>query len=245
MHDDETGEVETRLERLETTLEAFIFHTNASFRRLHGEFREFKNEMKDFKNEMKGFKDEMKTFKDVTEKSNDSLRSILQDMKDEAAADRRETNRKWGDLANKMGTLVEDIVAPAVRPVVEKHFGILVTDLIPNMRRHRRDLGLKGEFDVIAVSDNHVFLVETKSAPKPEHAALFAAKLPFFRRLFPEYDGKTLIPIFASLRLDPETIDALTTHGIYALAYREWDYMDLLNADRLAVRGVGESTPTP
>src|SRR3972149_1925262 len=31
---------------------------------------------------------------------------------------RREHNKRWGELANKMGTLVEDIVAPSLRRIV-------------------------------------------------------------------------------------------------------------------------------
>ena len=35
--------------------------------------------------------------------------------REEAARERREMNKRWGELANKMGTVVEDIVAPSIR----------------------------------------------------------------------------------------------------------------------------------
>ena len=37
------------------------------------------------------------------------------EMKEQAARERREMNERWGNLANKMGTLVEDIIAPSIR----------------------------------------------------------------------------------------------------------------------------------
>ncbi len=45
----------------------------------------------------------------------------MRDFKNEVRRDPKEMNKKWGELASKMGTLVEDIIAPAVRPVMEKY----------------------------------------------------------------------------------------------------------------------------
>src|SRR5437879_2114862 len=41
----------------------------------------------------------------------------------EIERDRREMNKRWGELANKMGTLVEDMVAPNIPRVAREHFG--------------------------------------------------------------------------------------------------------------------------
>jgi len=35
----------------------------------------------------------------------------------------KRADRKWGDLVNKMGTLVEDMVAPNIPGVAEEYFG--------------------------------------------------------------------------------------------------------------------------
>jgi len=40
----------------------------------------------------------------------------MRDFKDETRASRREMNRRWGELANKMGTMAEDLVAPSHPP---------------------------------------------------------------------------------------------------------------------------------
>ena len=56
------------------------------------------NEVKNFKDGVKSFKDEMRDFK------NEML-----EFKEEARADRKRMNKQWGELVNKMGTVVEDI----------------------------------------------------------------------------------------------------------------------------------------
>ena len=38
----------------------------------------------------------------------------MADFKNEPETDRKNRNKQWGELANKMGTLVEDIISPAV-----------------------------------------------------------------------------------------------------------------------------------
>jgi len=87
---------------------------------------------------------------------------------------------------------------------------------------------------VIAVSDEYVFLVEAKSSPKKQYLYEFIENIEIFRKLFPEYGDKRLIPVFASLRFEENMIQLATDEKIYLLAYREWEYMDFLNFDGLA-----------
>ncbi|QTA79179.1 restriction endonuclease type II domain-containing protein [Desulfonema limicola] len=211
-------ELEERVESLETILGQFIVQTNTSITRLEREMRVFKNEMKDFKDEMKDFKDEMK------------------DFKTESIRERRAMNKQWGELANKMGTLMEDIVAPAVRPVVEKYFNVEIMDMMINRKKKDKILGLAGEFDVIAVSEKYLFLVETKSTPKIQYLHEFMNNIEKFKKLFPEYMDKKLIPIFASLRFENDIIAMANELELFLLAYREWDYMDILNFDEISAR---------
>ncbi len=143
--------------------------------------------------------------------------------------DRRAINKQWGDLANKMGTIVEDIVAPAVLPAVKKYFDCEVTDFMTARKRKNKSLSLAGEFDVIAVSDDNVFVVETKSSPNEEYLYKFIDKIEVFRQLFPEYGDKEIVPVFASLHFDEDLIRLASDKKVYVLAYREWDYMDILN----------------
>ncbi len=149
-------------------------------------------------------------------------------------------NKKWGDLANKMGTIVEDIVSPAVRPMVKKYFGEDTDqDFMIHARRWSKALNVKGEFDVIAASERNVYLVETKSTPRKEYLEEFEEKIIRFRQLYPEHKNKNLVPIFASLRFEKDFIPFATKKGFYLMAYREWEYMDLLNFEEVQKRKAG------
>jgi len=207
--------LEERVDKLEDILGRFIVSTEASLNRLSREMREFKGEMREFKDEMREFKDEMREFKDESRETH------------------RKMNQQWGGLANRLGTLVEDIVAPAVRPAIRKYFGCEVTDFMTRRECTNPKLSLAGEFDVIAVSDERVFLVEVKSSPDKRYLRRFLAKTEVFRKLFPEYDDKHLTLIFASLRFDENIILLASQENIYVLAYREWDYMDILNFEAI------------
>ncbi len=205
-------QVEERLSIVESALAEFIIQSNRSLHRLERVILDFKDEMKDFKDEMKEDRREMKE-------------------------DRREMNKQWGELANKMGTIVEDIVAPAVRPAIKKYFHEEVVDFMINRKKFDKKKGLRGEFDVIAITATSVYLVQTKSSPDKEKLLEFKNKqLPRFRELFPEYKKLKLVPIMASLRFDDELIRLGTEEKIYMLAYREWEYMDILNFEEIQAR---------
>ena len=207
-------EIEERVDTLENLLGQFIVHTNLILSRLERDTREFKNEMREFKNEMREFKNEMREFKN------------------EVRQEQKAMKKQWGDLANKMGTLVEDIIAPAVRPVVKKFFHCNIEHFALHVKRKQKALNLEGEFDVIAVSDaNQVFVVEVKSTPNKEYINEFLENIEKFKQLFPEYSDKLLIPIFAGLRFESEIITLATQHNVYVMAYREWEYLDILNFD--------------
>ncbi len=250
------AQVEERLNIVESALAEFIIQSNRSLHRLEREMLAFKDEMKAFKDEMKDFKDEMLSFKDEMKDFKDEMLSFKDEMKDfkdemkdfkdemkdfkdgtedfraEMREDRREMNRQWGALSNKMGTVVEDIIAPAVGPAVRKYFQEEVLDIMANRRKRDKQKRLRGEFDVIAVSETSVYIVDTKVSPDKQKLLDFKNKvIPRFRKLFPEYGKLQLVPIFASLRFEEDMIQLATKEKVYLLAYREWDYMDILNFD--------------
>lgn len=206
--------IEERVDSLENVLRQFIIHTDIAFRNLEKEFRDFKDEMKSFKDEMSNFKDEMRSFKD--------------EMREE----HRKMNKRWGEISNKLGTIIEDIIYPALRPLIRQYFNCEPLYMGMNIKKRKGDI--KDEFDAIVECENMVFLVEVKATPKIEYIDMFVQKkINKFKNLFTEYKSKALIPIFASLRFEEDIIDYLTKLSIYAMAYREWEYMDLLNFDKL------------
>ncbi len=221
------------------------------------EMREFKDEMADFKDEMREFKDEMREFKESMRLTVENLSSEMADFKDEmrefkdemadfksetlefqrnSEKDRREMNKRWGELANKMGTIVEDIVAPNIPRILKEYFGCDEKDIMDvSIRRrvsNKKDPSLKREFDIVAVCGNKVVINETKSTPKIEYVNRFKKTLSEVYDYFPEYKGKELIGIFASLSIREDIVQYLTRQGIYAMGMKD-DTMEILNPELL------------
>lgn len=185
--------------------------TNMSLNRLSNEMREFKDEMREFK-------DEMSDYKDWSKKQIISM------------------NRQWGDLANKLGTVVEDIVAPNIPRIAKVYFGCAEVDYIAVRVKKRSvtDRSRRREFDAIAVCEKIFILNETKSSPETrdvDKLAEFVQSGELFD-YFPEYKGYRICPVFSSLYLDDSFVAYLSRKGVYALTMKD-DTMEIVNFDAL------------
>ncbi|MCS7312742.1 MAG: hypothetical protein NZ742_07515, partial [Acidobacteria bacterium] len=158
-----------------------------------------------------------------------AFKDEMQAFKEESRQERRQMNKQWGELARKMGTLVEDIVAPAARPVIRQYFGCEPTFKARNVLR-RMD-GRDYEVDVLVVCPHEVFLFEARSTPKPESVDELIEKAQEFFKFFPEYRGQRLVLILASLEFPENVLRYATRRRVYVMAYREWEYMAILNFD--------------
>ena len=157
----------------------------------------------------------------------------------ERKEDRRAWNRRWGRLANKMGTVVQDSVAPSLQRIArdelncgeEQSFSVSVSRYRSDDRHYRR------EFDALYVGARGVLLNETKSTAHSEYATRFVQFLKSgeFSLYFPEHRHLTLVPVFSSLRLPDHLIPFLTKNGIYAVTMGE-ETMQVLNRDAIAAR---------
>ncbi|MBI4689094.1 MAG: hypothetical protein HY754_02315 [Nitrospirae bacterium] len=195
-------------------------------RAIKDEMRAFKDEMGAFKDEMGAFKDEMGAFKDEMGAFKDEMGAF----KDEVNEDRKRINRQWGEIANKMGTLVEDIVAPNIGGIAERYFGCKDVEYfaVRVKKRNTKNRGKTREFDVIVECNDMVIVNETKSSPKIDYINEFIDVLKEIYDYFPNYEGKKLLPIFSSLYLPDDVIAYLATNRIYAMAMKD-DTMDLVN----------------
>ncbi len=172
----EVHEVAGRVDRLEEIMVQLAYEhtkTEMALRDLKHEMNNCKREMRDFKDEMRDFKDEMRIFKDgVTDFKNEMrvFKNGMNAFKEEMRASKKENDRRWGGLANKMGTLVEDIVAPSLPRIVREDFGCSEIDDIMLRRRvrNKRNPAKVREFDAIVVAGDMVFINETKSNPSAE-----------------------------------------------------------------------------
>jgi hypothetical protein len=143
--------------------------------------------------------------------------------------DTRRMKKAWGDLANKMGTVAEDVVAPNIPRLAVEEFGFSeVEDLQARARRtSRRGDKRRTEYDVVCAGPGKVVVVEVKSTPTLEKIREVPGRLAEFFDFFPEYEGRELVGVFASWAIDPALLPAISAVGLYGIAMGE-DTMDVV-----------------
>ncbi|HON72269.1 MAG TPA: hypothetical protein PK512_02970 [bacterium] len=165
--------------------------------------------------EMRDFKDEMLDFKEWSKRNIEDL------------------NLQWGNLANKMGTLVEDIFSPSIDQVIQKHFRVQcdIIDTNKLIRKGKESL----ELDILALSreTKQAFIVEVKSSPdRIEYIDKFIEKLKRVPQFLPELEDYTLIGIYAGLNMNEETVNILTQKKLYAMIVKG-DILEIVNFDKV------------
>ena len=224
--------VEQKVDSLQKAIEDFVRNTGVEFNKVYNlqmqneldtinlkkEMKVFKDEMADFKDEMADFKDEMTGFKDE-----------MIDFKEENRKQNKEMNIRWGELANKMGTMVEDLVAPSLPRIVQEEYNIEVTDLTVRRIIKLPD-GKRKEYDAVAIAGPYLFLNSTKSTLKSKDIEAFKDEVAEFRGIFPEYGDKRIIGVLASLSVDKGFISLAGKEGFYVLGAGE-HLMDIMNSE--------------
>jgi hypothetical protein len=144
---------------------------------------------------------------------------------------KREWNRERGEIARKLGTVVEDIVAPSVPRVVAEVFGLPQQNPLEHfgIRMQRWSEGERHEFDAVAAWPGYFLINETRSKLRPEEVPEFIETLRGARRFFPEYHDRKLVGALASLYLDPTLIRYIERQGIIVMGLGD-DLMDAKNS---------------
>lgn len=204
-----------RVDSLEQTVQEFVRSVGAEFRKLYASQRQTEVELRLFKDEMTDFKDERRVFKDEMTDFKDERR----DFKDETRRQHREMNKKWGELSNKLGTLVEDLVAPSLPRIVEERLGERTYDLFMERPRRRSPDGRRvKEFDAVLVTPACVYLNSTKATLRITDVDGFVADIAEFRTFFPEHDALPLVGILAGLSVEKSVLAYAEKQGFLVLA---------------------------
>jgi len=192
--------VAERVDHLDEVLSEFITSVGIEFNKLYNSQMRTEAELRAFKEDTQVFKEEMRAFKEEGRQQN------------------REMNRRWGELANKLGTLVEDLVAPSLPRIVQEVLGQEVLDLSVRRKRKRAD-GRQQEYDALAVTPETVCLASVKSTLRSadiDH--LLNEELPAFRTFFPEYQSLPVVGLVASLAVDDSVLHYAERQGLIVLA---------------------------
>jgi hypothetical protein len=176
----------------------------------------------------------------------DRLESVLTTFirhTDETIAEMRQwrvqSQKQWGEIAQKMGTFVEDIVAPNIPHLARTVFGLggQGDEMLsaPRVRVwHPTDPSRVREFDYIYATRRGWIVVESRNSPKLHDIDQFRELLGEVHEYFPQYAAFPLRPIFASLSVPEHVVKYCTRHGIYALGMGP-ESMQLLNLAELPI----------
>ena len=153
--------------------------------------------------------------------------SELREFKDDMKQQNREMNIKWGQMAKKLGTITEDLVAPSIPRIVNEEYGLEVTFLGIRMKKKLQDGRIK-EYDAIAVAGEFVFVNSTKSTLDSEDVKDFIKDIQEFRDYFPEYEKNKMIGVLPSLYVDENVIGYAERSGFLVLAVGD-KLMEVMN----------------
>ncbi|MGC8777269.1 MAG: hypothetical protein ACP5Q4_01135 [Candidatus Caldatribacteriaceae bacterium] len=220
------------LERMRRSAEDFAEWSRKHIENTQRELQAFREEMNEFKEwskknientqqEVKAFKEEMNEFKEWSKENLERMHRSAEDFAEWSRKQIEGLNQAWGNLANRMGTLVEDIFAPSIDIALEKYF-----QATPNVIDTRKKVRLDGgslEIDILAIEHKtkRAFIVEVKGSPdRGEYVEMFLEKLARVPRFLPELEAYQRIGIYAALTMKEETIALLTRKGLYAMVLR-------------------------
>ncbi|MBF0591087.1 MAG: hypothetical protein HQL02_03260 [Nitrospirae bacterium] len=242
-------EVIERVESLEETVAWFVRETRASHDRLERSRIEDKKVFEAYQRQQREdrIEDNKAWDKKLEAYQRQQREDRIEDNKEwdkKMEADRREWNKKWGETANRLGTLVEDVVAPNIEGIALSYFGCKRIDLFaPRIKRTSiRDRSRLREFDCIAICEDCIIVNDTKTTPSADKVDLFVEVLKDIFDYFPEAEGKRLIPIFSSLYMSKDLVTYLTRKNIYALGMGS-STMELLNRQELINKACSEREP--
>jgi len=148
---------------------------------------------------------------------------------DSLAKQVKETTKQMGEQSRRMGTLVEDIVAPDMLRILRQVANIPEeVEGIINVR-HKEFYGgkeLNGhphmlELDAIARCGDYALINETKTTLRSEDVKDFVARLAIVRDYFPQLVGKKIIGAVSSLWIDESLRKQATRQGLLVLALGE------------------------
>lgn len=224
------------LEDLMADLARIVARTSASVDQLSVEMRESRERSEA---EMREFKAEMREYRERSEVEMREFKAEMEAFRVEQGDLRREFNRNWGEIANQIGTLAENLVAPNLPRIIREVTPCTADDglsmAVRVRRAHPAQRGRQQEYDVIVSCGTYALFNETKSQLRPGDVEKLISKLSEVRDFFPEYHAVKIIASLASLYVDPSLVNYASRHGILVLATGD-ELMDIQNEAGLQLR---------
>ena len=167
----------------------------------------------------------------ITKEELARLSREMLEFKEEMRAFKKEMSKRWGELANKMGTLVEDIFFPSFDMVLKKYFNVTPRFLTHTVTYRKNGKTL--EIDILAYTEDKIFIVEVKSSPdRGGYIEDFIEKLKTLPEFIPDIEKYKIVPIYAGISMEESTIAKLTKNNIYAMILKG-DILEIVNFEEI------------
>jgi hypothetical protein len=148
-----------------------------------------------------------------------------------AEKERRDFNKRMAELSDSMGTLIEDMVAPNARRIASEIFpddpAITVAQRV--RKTHPTDCSRMAEIDLLAAGRDYLMIFEAKRRLDSQKIREFVEKLESIPEFFPEYASLKIVPVVASVTIEPSVLTFLNRQKVvYGVAMGD-ETMELVN----------------
>jgi len=203
---------EERVDRLEFALEKFISESNLRMAELNTALSRQERNL-----------DRLE--RDTERKITQWNRSM-----EEAREETKALKKQMGELGNRLGTTVEDIIVPSIRRLARDELDCGNELAFSSRYTKTRPDGTQREFDALYVGEKAILLNESKVTARLDYAKEFVEflKNKEFFQYFPEYQGRIVKPVFSALNVPDNVIAYLTKQGVYVVAMGD-DVMQVVN----------------
>lgn len=140
----------------------------------------------------------------------------------------KETRKAIGDLGNRLGQFVEEMVMPSALRLLQER-GIKVYEMYPRAQSKR--FNKRGiEIDLLLVNSTDVVAIEVKSALNMKYVDDHIRKLGEFKTYFPHYKDFNLYGAVAGMVVPSEVATYAVEQGLFAFTPTD-SSMLIANAD--------------
>lgn len=140
----------------------------------------------------------------------------------------KQTQKAIGELGNRLGQFVEEMVKPAVVKLFRSR-GMDVHRVISDMEANYGDEGI--QVDLLVIDGSEAIVVECKSNLSVEDVNEHIERIGKFKRFWPEYRDFKLFGAVAGMVVPEEVSRYAYRQGLYVLV-QNGDIVDIKNDDR-------------
>ena len=235
---------EERVVNLEATLARFIEHSEQIVTAIHEDIAEIRasnartdrqllllqQQADKERQEREKERQEREKERQEREKERQAAEKERQARDERYDKDRKDFNKRLAEISDKMGLLIENMVAPCGFNLAKAIFQTEEAQscAIRVRRKHPTQSDRSIEYDLMAVGPTKLLTVNAKWTVAPGKAREFKEHMAQLPEFFPEYAGKILCAAVASVYLDPSLIPFLNREKIYGIAMGD-EVMEVVN----------------